>query len=104
MRNWFKWIWSRLKPATKQDLDEMVEEIMAKIQESTDKLSAAEDRIELALSGVTTDIADLKVLIEELRVSSEVPPADQFLLDQVVARAESIATRLEALDEATPTP
>lgn len=102
--NWLTRLWSRVKPATQHDLNQLGDKIMANINESTDKINAAEDRIESAITGVTADIAGLKVLIEQLRASTEVSPADQFLLNQVIARAESIATRLEALDSATPTP
>lgn len=102
--NWIARLWSRVKPATKNDLNQLGDKIMANINESTDKINAAEDRIESAITGVTADIAGLKVLIEQLRASTEVSPADQSLLNQVITRAESIATRLEALDSATPTP
>lgn len=70
--------------------------------------NAFNDRQDAAIGGLTADVAGLKAEIERLQnTPGPITPEDQALLDSIQARADGIATRLEALDaqtEARPEP
>ena len=76
---------------------------MSKITETTDALNAKLDRIGTAVTGVAGDVAQLKVEIQTLRDQlGTLSPDDQAALDAVLARVETIASSVEALDAETP--
>jgi hypothetical protein len=87
---------SRNRLVTKKDLEKTEEKIMSAISDAVATLNASDDRIAASITAVAADIAKL------VAGQGTVTPADQALLDAIVARNESIALRLEALDAQTP--
>lgn len=86
-------------------IDERLSTMATKIQEFADKQNAFNERVDLAVSGLSTDIQVLNDKITELQNSpGAITPEDQALLDALQARAEGIAAKLEALDALTPPP
>ena len=78
---------------------------MSKISEFAEKQTQFNNRIEAAIAGVASDVDPLKAKIDELQnTPGEITPEDQALLDDLQARAEALASRLEALDALTPPP
>lgn len=78
---------------------------MSKISEFAAKQNEFNDRLDVAISGVSQDVTELKALIEQLQSTpGEITPEDQALLDTLQARAEAATQKLEALDAMTPPP
>lgn len=78
---------------------------MSKISEFAEKQKAFNDRLDVAISGVTSDIAELNTKIEELQnTPGEITAEDQALLDELQTRIEALTAKAEALDALTPPP
>ncbi len=76
---------------------------MSAISEYASKQNAFNDRIDSAVTGLQGDVTALNELITKLQSTpGTVTAEDQALLDQLQARAETIATKIEALDALTP--
>jgi hypothetical protein len=76
---------------------------MSAISDYAAKANAFNDRIDSAVTGLQGDVQALNDTITKLQNSAgTVTPEDQALLDQLQARAETIATKVEALDALTP--
>jgi hypothetical protein len=76
---------------------------MSAISDYAAKANAFNDRIDSAVTGLQGDVQALNDLIVKLQgTQGQVTPEDQALLDQLQARAETIATKVEALDALTP--
>ena len=76
---------------------------MSKISEFATAQNAFNDRIDVAVTGLQGDVQALNDEIAKLQASAgEVTPEDQASLDAIQARAETITTKLEALDALTP--
>lgn len=89
--------------ATKTDLKEMETRIMSAISDYAAKQSAFNDRQDAAITDLQGDVQNLNDQITALQNSpGSITPEDQALLDGLTARGESIATKLEALDNLTP--
>jgi len=76
---------------------------MSAISDFATKQNAFNDRIDAAVTGVQADVKFLQDTIDKLQNSpGTITPEDQALLDQLDARADAVATKLEALDALTP--
>lgn len=76
---------------------------MSAISEFAVKMSAFSDRQDKAVSDLQGDVDFLTKKIEELQNSAgQITPEDQASLDAIQSRAETISTKLEALDNLTP--
>jgi len=76
---------------------------MSVISDYAAKANAFNDRIDSAVTGLQGDVQALNDTITKLQNSAgTVTPEDQALLDQLQARAETIAAKVEALDALTP--
>jgi hypothetical protein len=76
--------------------------IMSKISEFATAQNAFNDRMDVAVTGLQGDVKALNDEIAKLQGSAgEVTPEDQASLDAIQARAETITTKLEALDAMT---
>lgn len=72
---------------------------MSKVSEYVAKQKEHNDKIDLAIAGISGDVQSLKDLIEKLQNSpSELSPEDQASLDELEAKAASTAEKLAALD------
>jgi len=91
---------------TKEILHRIAEterKIMSAISDFAAKQKAFNDRQDAAVTGLQGDVKSLNDKIEELQNSpGGITPEDQALLDELEARGEAIATKLEALDALTP--
>ena len=101
---WFK---SHHALATKQDLKEMENRIVATVTEAikafADKQNTFNDRIDVAVTDLQGDVKTLNDLITALQNSAgSISPEDQASLDAIQSRSEAIAVKLEALDALTP--
>lgn len=77
----------------------------AAIVEYGAKQNAFNDRVDSAVTGLTSDVEALNAKILELQNNpGPITPEDQAILDSLQARGETIATKLEALDALTPPP
>lgn len=77
--------------------------IMSKIGDFANKQKAFHERQDTAIQGLIADVAALNAKIQELQnTPGEITPEDQVLLDDLQARSEAVATKLEALDAQTP--
>lgn len=86
-------------------IDERLNIMATAIQQFAEKQNAFNERVDVAVSGLGTDIQVLNDKINELQNSpGAITPEDQALLDALQARGETIATKLEALDALTPPP
>lgn len=109
----------RPQPATVEDLEKAVKKIMSKFTEGMAAIKAHQDRQEVAvdklvtgLEGIGGDVTGLKTEIQELKETlGDLDPEAQAAFDALIARGESLTTRLEgivatatALDDATPPP
>jgi len=91
------------KLATKKDLKKAVKKIMSAISDFATAQNAFFDRMEVAKTGITADLVELKRLILELQNSPGViTPEDQALLDALQTRANVMAANVETLDAMTP--
>lgn len=98
------WFTSLLGVATKDDVKKMEDKIMEAIQTFGARVKAAFEKQAKAVDGLVADIETLNKKIEELQNSpGGITPEDQTLLNELEAQADSIATKLEALDAATET-
>ena len=85
------------------NINERLDKIMSAISDFAAKQNAFNDRQDAAVEGLTTDVNALKAEIQKLQNSpGTITPEDQASLDSLQARAEGIATKLEALDALTP--
>ena len=76
---------------------------MQAIDEFVAQQTAHNEAISTALTGITADIESLNAKILELSDGpSELDPADQALLDDLLVASASLAQRVTALDELTP--
>lgn len=76
---------------------------MSKISEFAEKQNAFNTRIEAAIAGVAADVDGLNAKITELQNTvGQITPEDQAILDELEARGQALAERLEALDNLTP--
>lgn len=91
--------------ATRKDLKKAVNKIMSAISDFAAAQSEFFNRVDTAVTGLQSDVTELKTLIEQLQASAgQISPEDQALLDQLQTRANTIASNLEALDAMTPPP
>lgn len=78
---------------------------MSVISDYAAKQNAFHDRQDAAVAGVTADVEAQAALIKQLQDNpGPITPEDQALLDQLQARNEAVAAKLEALDQLTPPP
>lgn len=99
----FDWFKSHFDLATKKDLKDTENKIMSAISDFAAKQKAFNDRQDKAVEGLTEDVKTLNDKITELQNNpGTITPEDQALLDDIQARSEGIATKLEALDALTP--
>lgn len=76
---------------------------MSAISDFVVKQTAFNDRQDAAITDLQGDVQNLTEQIEALQNSpGEITPEDQAALDALQVRAESITTKLEALNSLTP--
>lgn len=76
---------------------------MSQISNFAARQNAFNDRLDVAVTGLQGDIKSLNEAIQKLQDSQgQVTPEDQALLDQIEARGDQLASKLEALDALTP--
>lgn len=115
----FDWLRSHAGLATKQDLAEMEKRIMSRFTEHAEAQRAfniaqekAVDELVNSVAGVAGDVQALNDKIAELLATpGEWTPEEQALADEIteqgralVAKTESVAAALKALDEKTAPP
>lgn len=84
-------------------LEQMEIRIMSAISEFSTKLQAFFARSDAAIAGLTADVESLADQIRKLQeTAGQITPEDQALLDDIEARTDAVATKLEALDNLTP--
>lgn len=113
----FAWFKSTAGLATKSDLAQLGHKIMSAISDFAAKQKAFNERLDNAVSSVSTSVTGLQGDIQSLNdkitalqnSSGTVTPEDQALIDQLEAQGGAIADKLEAassaltaLDELTP--
>jgi hypothetical protein len=99
----FCWLKSQQQLVTKSDLKETEQKIMSAISDFAAKQTAFNDRVDVAITDLQGDVQTLNDTIAQLQSSpGAITPEDQALLDGLQTRAESITTKLEALDALTP--
>lgn len=77
--------------------------IMTAISDFTDKMNAFFTRQDAAMADLQADVDNLNAQILALQNSAgTITPADQALLDGIVARAQTVSDKLDALDSLTP--
>jgi len=75
------------------------------IKAFADKQTAYNDRHDAAVTDLEGDVAALNAEIKRLQeTQGQITPEDQAILDGIQSRAESVATKLEALASLTPPP
>lgn len=75
----------------------------SKISEFVDKQNAFNDRLDIAITGISEDVSFLKAKIEELQNSpGSISPEDQASLDALESRVAAMTARIEALNALTP--
>lgn len=80
-----------------------LEKVMSAISDFADKMKVHNDHVDIAISGLQGDVAELNRQIAALQASQgQITPADQALLDEIEARAATIHDKLDALDALTP--
>ena len=73
------------------------------ITDFVNKQNAFNDRLDKAVDGIGGDITALNQTIQKLQESQgQITPEDQALLDQIEARSDALAKKIEALDSLTP--
>ncbi len=78
---------------------------MSAIADANAKITAAFDKLGVAVDGVSADVDFLKAKILELQNNpGPISAEDQAILDQLVTRSESLDAKVEALDAATENP
>jgi hypothetical protein len=96
---------SRRLPVTIHDLEKLENRIMSAISDYAAKVNAAFDKLGTAVDGVADDVTFLKEEIKKLQDNpGPISPEDQAILDGVQARADTLASKVEALDQATERP
>lgn len=74
-------------------------QIMSAISDFAAKQAAFNDRMDVAITGLSNDVAELNAEILKLQnTPGTITPEDQALLDSLQARGEAITAKLEALD------
>ncbi len=80
-----------------------LEAIMSAISDFADKMTAFFDRQDKAVSDLQDDVKNLTDEIAKLQATpGQITPEDQKLLDNIQARAATVADKLDALDALTP--
>lgn len=101
-RNECDWIKSLSALASKCDLENVKDIIMASIAEYSAAVNASFDQISTSVDGVAADVTALKKKIDELQNSpGGITPADQALLDDIQAKAGALAAKVKTLDDQT---
>lgn len=76
---------------------------MSQISDFAAAQNAFQDRIDVAVAGITDDVAGLNETIAKLQASpGTITPEDQAMLNDLEARGAAVAAKLEALDALTP--
>lgn len=75
------------------------------VKDFADKMKAHNDKVDAAVDGISGDLDSLKSQIAALQASQgQITPEDQALLDDIEAKAGSIADKVTSLDNLTPPP
>lgn len=78
---------------------------MSAVSDYVAKQKTFNDRMNVAVDGLVTDVDTLNKKITELQnTQGQITPEDQALLDEIQAQGEALATKLETLDQVTPPP
>lgn len=86
------------------DFKAKVESAFSEIGASVDEIVASQAQQTESLTGVTSDVAQLKALIEKLQNSpGGVTPEDQASLDQLEATIKSLQPKVKAVADAQKT-
>lgn len=79
------------------------ERTMTAISDFASAQTAFNDRMDLAVAGITDDLRELNAQIQKLQQSpGAITAEDQALLDDLQRRGETISAKMEALDALTP--
>lgn len=79
------------------------EKLMSAVSDFADKMKVHNDAVDVAVDGLTADIASLKQMITDLQNNpGPISPADQALLDALEVKAQAVSDKLAALDALTP--
>lgn len=98
--SWFK---SRYDFVTKLDLKQMENNIMSTISDFASKQNQFNNRLDVAITGLAGDIDGLNAEIQAIQNSTgSISDEDQTSLNEIEARSDAIAMKLEALDALTP--
>lgn len=88
-----------------EELHKQGERIMSAVSDFAGKVNTAFASIATAVDGIKADVDGLKAKIQELQDSAgTLSPEDQASLDAIQAQAESVASKLTDLDNATEAP
>ena len=79
--------WSRLKPATKSDLDKAVQIILMKVSQEAASLDALTAQLKTAQTNITNRLAVLKSAVDNL--DEDLPDAAAAALDELTTEVES---------------
>lgn len=86
-----------------RELKAQGEQVVQAIADFAAKVSAHNDKIDAAVTGLTGDVAELNRQIAALQNSAgTLTPEDQALLDGIESRSQGVADKLDALDALTP--
>jgi chromosome segregation ATPase len=100
-----RWALAIIARLVHSEIHKLEVKIMSKISEFAAAQNAVNDRIDAAVNGLQEDVQGLMAKIEELQNNpGEISPEDQVLLDQIQARGQAIAEKLELLDAINPPP
>lgn len=84
-------------------INQKLEQIMSAISDFNDKLQGFFNRQDTAIADLQSDVKNLDDQIAQLKSQlGTVTPADQTLLDGIVARVSAVSDKLDALDALTP--
>ena len=84
-------------------INQKLEQIMSAISDFNDKLQGFFNRQDTAIADLQSDVKNLDDQIAQLKAQlGTVTPADQALLDGIVARVSAVSDKLDALDSLTP--
>ena len=84
-------------------INQRLDQIMSAISDFNDKLQGFFNRQDTAIADLQSDVKNLDDQIAQLKAQlGTVTPADQALLDGIVARVSAVSDKLDALDALTP--
>ena len=84
-------------------INQRLDQIMSAISDFNDKLQGFFNRQDTAIADLQSDVKNLDDQIAQLKAQlGTVTPADQALLDGIVARVSAVSDKLDALDSLTP--